>query len=99
MPIVDQGLSARLLEERLERTQDARHRRMLETVIEHLRAEVDASVERLLATLVPEPEYHLWNNGSDYGPKGVDQVTGYYRELVEARRPPGLTCALQVPER
>jgi hypothetical protein len=86
MPIVDQGLSARLLQERLERTKDARHRRMLETVIDHLRAEVDASVDKLLATLVPRPEYHLWQNGSDYGPKGADQVAGYYQELVAAKR-------------
>jgi hypothetical protein len=86
MSIVDQGLSARLLEERLERTKDARHRRMLETVIDHLRAEVDASVDRLLATLVSNPEYHLWQNGGDYGPKGVDQVAGYYQELVAAKR-------------
>jgi hypothetical protein len=84
--IVDQGLSARRLEERLEQTTNSRHRRMLETVIEHLRAEVDASVDALLATLVPEPDYHLWQDGSDYGPKGTDQVVGYYQELVNAKR-------------
>jgi hypothetical protein len=84
--IVDQGLSARQLGKRLEQTTDPRHRQMLETVIEHLRAEVEASVDALLATLVPEPDYHLWQDGSDYGPKGTDQVLGYYQELVNAKR-------------
>lgn len=86
MTIVDQGLSARRLTERLEETTNPRHRAMLQVVVEHLRAEVDASVEALLATLVPEPDYHLWQNGSDYGPKGKDQVMGYYQELVDAKR-------------
>jgi hypothetical protein len=86
MMIVDQGLSARRLKERLDRTTDARHRQMLEVVIEHLRAEVEASVDALLATLVPEPDYHLWQDGSDYGPKGVAQVMAYYQELVDAKR-------------
>jgi hypothetical protein len=86
MMIVDQGLSARRLKERLDRTTDARHRHMLEVVIEHLRAEVEASVDALLATLVPEPDYHLWQDGSDYGPKGVAQVMAYYQELVDAKR-------------
>jgi hypothetical protein len=86
MMIVDQGLSARRLQERLDRTTDGRHRRMLEVVLEHLRAEVDADVDALLATLVSEPDYHLWQNGSDYGPKGTDAVMGYYQELVTAKR-------------
>jgi len=84
--IVDQRLSIRVLTERLARTSAARQRQMLSTVIEHLRAEVDASLEGLLATLVPEPNYHLWQDGVDHGPKDLEGVTRYYGELVEAKR-------------
>jgi hypothetical protein len=86
MALVDQGLSARILEERLARTESPRHRAMLETVVEHLKAEADISLDRLLATLAPTPEYHLWHNGSDIGPKGRDAIAAFYSQLVAEKR-------------
>jgi hypothetical protein len=59
---------------------------MLETVIAHLEAEVAGSLEALMATLVPDPEYHFWGNGGDYGPKGAEAIRAYYAQLVEDRR-------------
>ena len=51
MEIVDRGLSARRVQERLERTEDPRERAMLTTVREHLQAEADVDVDRLVSTL------------------------------------------------
>jgi hypothetical protein len=86
MDIVDQSLSVKRLEERLARTTDDRQRQMLSVVLEHLAAEADISLERLLATLAPTPAYHLWANGADYGPKGRDGVAEFYTQLVRDKR-------------
>src|SRR5688572_13874772 len=86
MSIVDQTLSVRVLEERLAQTTDSRHRQMLSVVLEHLAAEADGSLERLMATLAPEPGYHLWAGGADYGPKGRDEIVEYYGQLVRDKR-------------
>jgi hypothetical protein len=86
MGIVDQGLSARRVQERLGRTDDPRQRAMLTTVWEHLRAEADVDVDRLLSTLSNHPNYHLWSGGRDIGPEGSEGVLGYYRDLVSDKR-------------
>jgi len=86
MALIDQHAAAKAVEDRLSRTTDPRQRGMLETVAEHLRAEVVGDVGRLLATLVDDPVYHLWSEGHDVGPRGVDGVLAYYSELVAARR-------------
>ena len=83
---IDQSLSSRIIEERLARTESPRHRKMLQTLIDHLRAEEHQSLDELMSTLVPAPAYHFWKNGSDYGPKGADAVRTYYSALVEAKR-------------
>jgi hypothetical protein len=70
------------LEARLERTESPRQRKMLETVIEHVRAEADMSLDRLMDTLVAEPEYHFWVGGKDVGPKGYKAVRDYYATFV-----------------
>jgi hypothetical protein len=70
------------IEQRLAATENPRHRAMLEVVIEHARAEADRSVERLMATLVDDPQYHFWVGGKDVGPKGADAVRDYYEYFV-----------------
>src|SRR5689334_6308787 len=86
MSIVDQNRSIDMMRKRLAVTEDPRHRKMLESVIAHLEAEVAGSLDALMATLVPEPDYHFWGNGGDYGPKGAGAVSGYYAQLVADRR-------------
>lgn len=78
----DQRRGWEALEARLARTQDPRHRRLLETVIEHVQAEVAMSLDRLMGTLVPEPQYHFWVGGKDVGPKGHQAVRDYYAAFV-----------------
>jgi hypothetical protein len=70
------------IEDRLASTTNPRHRTMLEVVIEHARAEADRSVDRLMATLVDDPQYHFWVAGRDVGPKGRPAVVAYYEQFV-----------------
>jgi hypothetical protein len=78
----DQAKMWHALEERLARTDNPRHRQMLEVVIEHSKAEADCSVERLMATLIDDPQYHFWVRGRDVGPKGRDAVEQYYQHFA-----------------
>jgi hypothetical protein len=78
----DQSISWRQLEERLQRTTDPRHRKMLQTVIDHARAETRGDVDGLMATLAEDPQYHFWSNGGDWGPKGRTAVREFYENFV-----------------
>jgi len=78
----DQTISWRGLEDRLARTDNPRHRKMLQTVIDHAKAESYGDVDGLMATLGDDPQYHFWSGGTDWGPKGADAVRAYYRDFV-----------------
>lgn len=78
----DQSITWRALEERLARTANPRHRKMLETVAAHGKAEAAGSVEDLMRTLNDDPQYHFWVNGHDYGPKGHDAIKKYYEGFI-----------------
>src|ERR671939_653320 len=70
------------LEEKCSRTESPRHRQLLQVVIDHVKAEVDRSLDGLMATLVADPQYHFWVRGKDVGPKGYDAVRSYYEAFV-----------------
>jgi hypothetical protein len=78
----DQAISWRNLEERLTRTDNPRHRQMLQTVIDHAKAEANGDVDGLMATLCDDPQYHFWSGGNDWGPKGAEAVRAYYEDFV-----------------
>ncbi len=78
----DQAISWYGLEDKLARTTNPRHRQMLQTVIDHARAESNGDVDGLMATLNDDPQYHFWNRGKDWGPKGLDGVRKYYEDFV-----------------
>jgi hypothetical protein len=78
----DQSRCWQDLEAHLERTQSPRQRRLLQVVIDHVKAEVDRNLDGLMATLVAEPNYHFWVRGKDVGPKGHDAVRSYYEAFV-----------------
>jgi hypothetical protein len=88
MLALDQDKGWRAVEERLERTTDARHRQLLANLRDHLRAEATADFDLLLGTLAPDPEYHFWIDGNGFGngPKGLEAVTDHYRNLYRERR-------------
>jgi hypothetical protein len=81
----DQAVSWRQVEERLARTENPRHRKMLQTVIDHARAEAVGDVDGLMATLGPDPQYHFWSGGKDWGPKGAAGVRRFYEEFVASK--------------
>lgn len=78
----------RAVEERLDRTQDARQRAMLECLRDHLLAEARADFELLLSTLAADPQYRFWVDGSGFGegPKGLAAVRAHYEMLYEEGR-------------
>jgi hypothetical protein len=78
----DQSVSWQQLEERLARTTNERHRRMLQTVIDHAKAEAGGDVDGLMATLADDPRYHFWSAGRDWGPKGRADVRNFYEQFV-----------------
>lgn len=86
MNAIDQWLASQVVRERLDRTENPRHRRMLQTLIDHLDAEREQSLQGLLNTLIDEPIYKFWRNGYDDGPKGRAGITQFYSELVSSRR-------------
>jgi len=78
----DQSISWQGLDERLARTTNPRHRKMLQTVIDHARAETEGDVDGLMATLSDDPQYHFWSAGRDWGPKGRAAVRAFYEQFV-----------------
>lgn len=78
----DQTITWQQLEERLAKTTNPRHRKMLQTVIDHAKAESNGDVDGLMATLGDNPQYHFWSNGKDWGPKGLDGVRAFYENFV-----------------
>ena len=56
----------------------------LQMVAEHVVAEVDGDIPRLLATLVPEPTYRFWGAGLNGRGvlDGTAQVRGFYDHLI-----------------
>jgi hypothetical protein len=59
-----------------------RHRQVIQTVIDHLRAEIELDLDAILATLVPQPNFHVWVAGRDIGPKGAGPVWAYYEDFI-----------------
>jgi hypothetical protein len=86
MAIIDPEEAGRRLREHQSKIESPRQRGLLETVAEHLDAEAALSLDRLMATLAPEPDYHLWANGNDYGPKSRAGVVAYYAQLIAENR-------------
>lgn len=61
---------------------DDRTRHALQLVAEHVVAEVEGDVERLLKTLVPEPTYRFWGAGGRPGFHGEQGVRAFYDHLI-----------------
>ena len=78
----DQSVTWRDLEDRLAKTTNPRHRKMLQTVIDHAKAEANGDVDGLMATLGSDPQYHFWSAGNDWGPKGATETRAYYEQFV-----------------
>ena len=74
----DPTITCRAFAERLAKTTNPRHRRMLETVIEHDQAEGHRDLERTMATLSATPVYGRFWSCDDLAPVGYAEVREYY---------------------
>jgi hypothetical protein len=83
---LDQTKTWQKVDDRLARTTNPRHRRILEKLRDHMVAEANADFDLLMSTLGPEPEYRSWRDGLDVAPKGRAAVAAFYRNLIEERR-------------
>jgi hypothetical protein len=61
-----------------------RHKALLRQVRDHMKTEVCGQLEPLMATLTAEPQYHIWGQGPEAGPKGRAAVRGFYEALIGA---------------
>lgn len=59
-------------------TRSDRQRALLQLVTNHIRAELVQDLDAVMATLVAEPDFHVWVQGRDIGPKGEAAVRAYY---------------------
>jgi hypothetical protein len=82
MAIIDKNRTWKVVEERLAREQDPHKRRLLEVVLEHMRAEAAPDLDRLMQTLGDFPQYHFWGPTGDFGPKSRAAVRQYYSDFV-----------------
>jgi hypothetical protein len=77
---LDRELVVRQVDERIATTQSQRQRRMLEVYREHMIAEMGGELDRLMATMIAEPQFHSWSPDGDLSPKGRDAVLAFYGE-------------------
>jgi len=80
----DQSVGWTSLEERLAVTESPRHRTVIQTIIDHAKAEAVGDIDGLMKTLVAEPRYHFWGPRGDTGPKGYASVRRYYEDFLES---------------
>ena len=71
------------LEARIDRERDPRRIQLLEQVRDHMRTEIRGELPALMATLVDDPQYHLWGFPVEAGPKGRDAVEAFYTGMIE----------------
>jgi len=81
-PQFDPARSWQALEERIETEKDPRCRQLLEQVRDHMRSEIRGEFDALMATLVDDPQYHLWGLGAEMGPKGRQAVETFYTGMI-----------------
>ena len=78
LPSADPSIALRDYENHLQKLVVSRHRKMLETLIEHVRTVLEGSLDGVMATMVSEPEFSTWGPTGDVGPKGGDTVRAGY---------------------
>ena len=84
---IDPARSFAKVDEAIESAASPRHRAILENYREHMAAEIDGDIDRIMATQIDEPEYHIYGQGvGDTGPKGQAEVRAFYQDIVDNQR-------------
>lgn len=63
----------------------ARQRKLIDVYIEHTTAEIASELDRVMATMIPEPNFHIWMGGVDMGAKGYAEVEAMYKTMFVLR--------------
>src|SRR5437016_3088520 len=71
------------IDAKLREVTNPKHRVMLENYRAHLAAEVGADLERIMATMTPEPVYHSYGRGLEAGPKGQAATRAFYQRIFD----------------
>ena len=80
---IDPTLTWRKVEQRLARETDPRRRRNLETVLAHMKAEMSADLDGLMATVAEGAHYHAYAAPDpSFSPKGKAAVRAFYAAYV-----------------
>jgi len=80
---LDPSKTWRPVEARLARERDPRKRRILETLLAHMKAEAAGDLDALMATVAENAHYHAY--GSDepiFSPRGKEEVRKFYSAYV-----------------
>jgi hypothetical protein len=78
LPSADPSIAVRDYEEQLGALSSPRHRKMLETLIEHVRTVLVCDLEGVMRTMAAEPEFRTWGATGDTGRKGAEAVRSGY---------------------
>jgi hypothetical protein len=78
---LDLDLFRRQLLAKAERLESPRLRRMIAVFSEHTQAEIDGDLDRVMATMTPDPIFYVHHPLGDSGPKGWDAVKAMYAEM------------------
>jgi hypothetical protein len=80
MPVIDQNVTWRAVEERLATETDPVLRRNLEMLLQHMKAEASLDMEQLMATVSPEARYEFFNSNSLI--EGRPAVQKFYEDFA-----------------
>jgi len=85
-PLIDPKRSLPRIREVFDGLTSVRHRAVLDVALRHFTLECETvwDVDEIMTTLVPEPTYHIWVDGTDVGPKGAAAVHAFYSEAVRS---------------
>jgi hypothetical protein len=81
----DLYLFRRQLQAKAERLESPRLRQMIAVFSEHTAAEIDGDLDRVMATMTPDPIFYVHHPSGDSGPKGWDAVKAMYAEMFASR--------------
>ena len=81
MPLIDQQVTWRKVEERLARETDPVLRRNLETLLLHMKAEAALDMDALMSTVSERAKYQNFASGGD-GPVGKAAVQKFYEDFA-----------------
>lgn len=84
--VIDCRKNWSMAEQALDTESDRRRKQILETIIQHAKAECTPDYPALMATVSPDAHYHNYSDSADpvHSPKGKDGVAAYYKMIVES---------------